>query len=184
MQSNYPEIGVCGLSCRLCSMFNTTSKSRCLGCKTASRMAVGCRFITCAVKKKGIEFCGYCEDNTTCVKWQNHRLEGKNRDSFKCYQTLEKDIVFIQKNGFEEFEKVQKIKEKLLKEMLQDFNEGRSKSYYCIVATVFEIQELKQALSCAKKQSKGLDGKAKSKKLHSILDEIADLKGYCLTLRK
>jgi hypothetical protein len=54
----YAEVGVCGLSCRLCSMYHTQTESRCAGCKSYARMAVGCPFITCAVKKKGIEFAG------------------------------------------------------------------------------------------------------------------------------
>ena len=54
MQFKYPEIGICGLSCRLCPMHNTETESRCLGCKSSSRMAVGCPFITCAIKNKGI----------------------------------------------------------------------------------------------------------------------------------
>lgn len=57
MQVDYPEIGICGLSCRLCPSYHIEGKSRCAGCKSANRMAVGCPFITCAVKKKGIEFC-------------------------------------------------------------------------------------------------------------------------------
>ena len=68
--------------------------------------------------------------------------------------------------------------------MLRDFNEGRSKSYYCIAATVLEIEELREALTRAKKESDGLDIKGKSKVLHSILDDIAGKKSYCLKLRK
>jgi hypothetical protein len=174
MKIKYPEIGVCGLSCRLCPMYNTEAESRCLGCKSITRMAVGCPFITCAVKKKGIEFCGNCEENNICEKWKKHREAGKKFDSFKCYQKLEEDILFIQKNGIKEFEKV----------MLKDFNEGRSKSYYCIAATVLDINKLKEALSQAKKETNGLDIKEKSKVLHMILGDIAQTKNYCLKLRK
>ena len=147
-------------------------------------MAVGCPFITCAVKKKGIEFCWDCEENKTCEKWKKHREAGKKSDSFKCYQKLEEDISFIQKNGIREFEKTQKNREQLLKEMLKDFNEGRSKSYYCIAATVLDIEELKEVLTQVKKKTDGLDIKEKSKVLHTILDDIAQTKNYCLKLRK
>jgi hypothetical protein len=184
MKIKYPEIGICGLSCRLCPMYNTEAKSRCTGCKSENRMAVGCPFITCAVKKKGIEFCWGCEENKTCEKWKNHREFGKQHDTFKCYQKLEDDISFIQKHGIIEFEKVQKTREKLLKEMVQNFNEGRSKNYYCIAVTIFEIEELKKTLTKAKKDSVGLEIKDKSKILHSVLDEIAKKKNYCLKLRK
>lgn len=68
--------------------------------------------------------------------------------------------------------------------MLQDFKDGRSKSYYCIATTVLGIEELEEALSKAKANSTGLETKGKSKVLHSILDEIAEQKGYCLKLRK
>ncbi len=184
MQIKYAEIGICGLSCILCPRYNTNAKSKCDGCKSEDRMAVGCPFITCAIKNKGIEFCWDCKDNETCEKWNKHRAFGKHHDTFKCYQKLEDDIAFIQKHGVNEFEKTQKIREQLLKEMLQDFNEGRSKSYYCIATTVLEIDELKKALTKARVNSKGLEIKAKSKILHSILDEIAERKNYCLKLRK
>lgn len=184
MNINYPEIGICGLSCRLCPMYNTEAKSRCSGCKSPDRIAVGCQFITCAVKKKGIEFCLECEESNICEKWKKHREAGKRHDSFKSYQTLEDDISFIIKNGINDFEKVQKEREYFLKEMLKDFNEGFSKSYYCIAATVLELEEFQEALIKAKKESEGLDIKKKSKILHSILDDIALKKKYCLKLRK
>ncbi len=184
MKIKYPKVGICGLSCRLCPMYNTRAKSKCDGCKSESRMIVGCPFITCAIKRKGIEFCWECEENESCEKWRKHREAGKRFDSFKCYQKLEDNINFIQKNGVIKFEKIQKIKEKLLKKMLNEFNEGRSKNYYCIAVTVLDIEILKKALIKAKKNSNGLKIKDKSKVLHSILDEIAKRKNYCLKLRK
>jgi len=184
IQIKYPEIGICGLSCRLCPRYHTESKSKCGGCKSEFRMSAGCPFITCAIKKKGIEFCWQCEENESCEKWTKHREFSKRVDSFICYQKLEDDIVFIKKNGVNEFEKIQKKREDLLKVMLQEFNEGRSKSYYCIAATVLEIEELEEILNKAKKDSTGLEIKEKSKMLHSILDEIAKRKDYYLKLRK
>jgi len=183
MKIKYPELGICGLSCRLCPHYPTEGASRCGGCKTESRMSAGCPFITCA-QKKGIEFCWDCEEKKTCEKWVKHRKAAKKADSFKCYQKLEEDIAFIQKNGAGGFEETQKKREYLLKEMLREFNEGRSKSYYCIAVTIMEIEELEEALTQAHKNSYGLEIKEKSKVLHSILDEIAEQRNYFLKLRK
>ncbi len=180
----YPDIGVCGLSCRLCPRYQSEGESRCFGCKTESRMGAGCPFITCAVKKKGIEFCWDCEDGVTCEKWKKHRESGKLHDSFKCYQKLDDDISFVLMNGVDTFERSQEQKEELLKQMLQEFNEGRSKNYYCIAATVLETDELKKALDEAMDDAGEMDIKGRSKKLHSILDKIAAQKGYHLRLRK
>ena len=182
----YPKIGVCGLSCVLCPWHKTDAKSKCMGCKSETRMAVGCPFITCAVKRKGIEFCWECEENKKepCKKWAAHREFGKEHDTFKCYQELEDNISFIKQNGIREFEKRQGRKEKLLDDMLAEFNDGRSKSYYCIVSSVFDPAELEDALKRARKEMRGVELKEKAKVLHSILDQIAAKKQYCLKLRK
>ncbi len=184
MEIKYPQIGICGLSCQLCPMYHTDGKSKCEGCKSEARMSLGCKFITCAIKKKRIEFCWECNESVNCEKWKKHREAGKKADSFKCYQKLEDDILFMQNNGSEHFMRKQNLREEILKDMLVNFNEGRSKSYYCIAATVMEIEELEEAVLKAKKDSNGLDVKSKSKILHKIFDEIADKKMYRLKLRK
>lgn len=183
MKSKYPEIGVCGLSCYLCPAYVMKTKSRCPGCKTDWRLSGPCSILHCAVKKN-IDFCGSCEESRTCVKWKRHREAGKKYDSFKCYQKLEDDIGFINKHGLAEFRRSQKVREKLLKKMLDQFNEGRSKSYYCIAATVLKINELEKAVAEAKSKSRGLDIKEKAKLLHSVLDNIAMENDYYLKLRK
>jgi len=68
--------------------------------------------------------------------------------------------------------------------MLAEFNEGRSKSFYCIVATVMEIQEIKEAIIKARAVSARADTRTKSKALHAILNEIAEKRNYILRLRK
>jgi hypothetical protein len=180
----YPEIGICGLSCRFCPHYQTNAKSKCHGCKSKDRMALGCPFITCAVKKKGIEFCFECEESSTCELWKNHRENGKKSDSFVCYQELEANVSFIKEYGVDKFERIQKDKEKLLKRMLSEFDDGRSKSYYCIATTILNENELNKALSKAESEAEGLDQKEKAKLLHSILDDIAVKKGKCIKLRK
>jgi len=165
-------------------MFQTQTESRCDGCKSSARMAVGCPFITCAVKKKRIEFCWQCTESEVCERWKKHRETGKQHDSFKCYQKLEDDISFILKHGVVGFEKQQKIREHLLKEMLREYNDCRSKRYYCVAATVLEISELQDVLTKAREQYKDMQPKEKAKVLYSILEFISDKKGYILKLRK
>lgn len=181
---DHPEIGVCGLSCRLCPMYHTKSASRCTGCKSEGRMKVGCHFITCAVKKRGIEFCWQCPANENCEKWHKHRARGQTRDSFVCYQRLENNIAFIENRGVLAFAVDQKERERLLSTMLAEFNEGRSKSFYCIAATVMDIQEIEEAIARARAASSGADIKTKSKALHAFLNETAEKKNYILKLRK
>jgi hypothetical protein len=147
-------------------------------------MKVGCPFITCAIKKRGIEFCWECKDHEDCEKWAGHRKRGQCHDSFVCYQRLESNIAFIKHRGLPAFVEDQKERERLLTTMLAEFNEGRSKSFYCIVATVLDIQEITQAVAQARNKSLGKDMKSRSKDLHMILDRIAEQRNCNLKLRK
>jgi len=165
-------------------MYNTETKSRCPGCKSPSRIAVGCPFITCAIQRKGVEFCWECEEHPTCEKWRNHREAGKKGDSFTCYQTLEEDIACIGTYGVGEFDRIQITRGTFLKEMLQEFNEGRSKSYYCIACTLLSTDELGEAMEKAGQASEGLSRKEKSRVLHALIDEIARRRKYHVKLRK
>lgn len=184
MKISHVEVGACGLSCRLCPAYYRETKSRCPGCKSEYRMGAACTFINCAVKKKKIEFCGFCEENKTCAKWQKHKDMGKRLDSIVSYQKLEDNIAFIEKHGILEFEQQQKTRGKLLRAILGEFNEGRSKSFYCVAATLLEIGELEAVLEEAKKKAQELDVKAKSEVMHLLLEEIANKKNYLLKLRK
>ena len=147
-------------------------------------MGAVCPFHTCAIKKKRTDFCGLCDENNTCAKWRKFREAGKQHDSLLSYQRLEDNIAFIQKNGMGAFEKQQETRETLLRAILTEFNEGRSKTFYCIAAAVLEIGELERVLENARVKSKGLDIKAKSEVMHSFLKEIADNRNYLLKLRK
>ena len=184
MKAKYPEIGVCGLSCRLCPRYYTEGKSRCGGCKTPSRMGAGCPFITCAVKRRGIEFCWQCDEHAACEKWRRHKDLGRRHDSFVCYQRLEENIGFVQREGVRAFEKEQKTREGLLRAMLLEFNDGRSRTLYSIAATVMQVRELKEAMAEARRKSRGADLKAKAAILRSLLESVARENGYCLKLRK
>ena len=183
MKSKYPEIGICGLSCRLCPGYVMKTKSKCPGCKTDYRLGGPCTILHCAVKRN-IEFCGECIDNHSCERWKKHRQRGMSYDSFKCYQKLEDDINYIEKYGLDKFRKSQRVREKILWVMLDQFNEGRSKSYYCIASTVLEVDELEKAIKEADNRSKDLGIKEKAKLLHSILDDVAVKNNYYLKLRK
>lgn len=184
MQIDHVEIGICGLSCRLCPAYHRETKSKCPSCKSEYRMGAACAFHNCVLKKKAVEFCGFCEENATCERWRNHRDFSKSHDTATCYQKVEDNIAFIQKNGIREFEKQQKTRENLLKAMLAEFNERRSKTLYCIAATVLETGELETVLNEARAQTEGLSVKEKAEKLHSLLNEVANEKNYVLKLRK
>jgi hypothetical protein len=184
MEFDYPATGVCGLSCRLCPRYHTDGSSRCGGCKSPFRMGAGCPFITCAVKKKGIELCTDCAEGETCGRWTRHRELSETIDSFVCYQKLQDNIRFIKHYGIEAFEEAQEKRCRLLEEMMAGYDDGRSKSFYCIAATVMEPEELERALVSVEASSAGAERKEKARAMRRALEEIAAEKHYNLVLRK
>ena len=185
LKIQYPDLGICGLSCRLCPRHHTDAVSRCDGCKTSSRMSAGCPFITCAVKKKSIEFCWDCEENSKCSRWAKHRESGRQHDSFITYQKLDENIETAQRKGVRELDRQQTEKPNLLVQILDEYNEGRSKSYYCMAVTLFDLEDLKSAVQEERRnRSTGSDIKARSKSLHTIFERLAKKKNLLLALRK
>lgn len=147
-------------------------------------MAAGCPFITCAVKRRGIEFCWDCENGDSCERWAKHRAAGREHDSFTCYAALEANISKVARDGLESFIAEQRLRESLLREMLERFDEGRSKSYYCIAATVLDPSELRSAIDAATRTGGTADVREKAKTLHSLLDEAAARHSIKLALRR
>ncbi len=147
-------------------------------------MSAGCPFITCAVKRKDLEFCWDCDESDTCVKWKKHRDVARERDTFTCYASLNDNINAVSKEGLDAFIADQKQRVEILGEMLAHFNEGRSKTYYCIAATRLDPAELTDAISKARESSEGQDVRQRSKVLHTLLDRIASRHSIKLALRK
>lgn len=93
----------------------------------------------------------------------------------------------LERVGVEAFENEQRQREGLLREMLSEFNEGRSKTFYSIAVTVLSIAELRSAIESAREQacSRSItDLREKSKLLHTQLDAIASAHSCRLSLRK
>jgi len=73
--------------------------------------------------------------------------------------------------------------------MLEGFNECRSRSFYCIAATLLSIDDIKKSIDLAKKEVKTLgvrkdDVKSKAKILRKNIQDVADEKDADLKLRK
>jgi len=172
----YPTIGACGLDCGLCPRYYTQGPSRCPGCCGPDFFSKhpSCSFVTCCVKKKNLEVCTDCNE-FPCLKFES---EGENSyDSFITHRKTVFNLNFIKENSIEKFIEQQKKRIKLLETMLNDYDEGRSKSFYCLATTLLTIESLEKSLNNVEKSD---DIKIRAKNLKKILNEI----GVELKLRK
>jgi hypothetical protein len=140
------------------------------------------------VKKKNLEVCAQCEE-FPCKKFDLLLEEGPKYDSFLTYQKVPHNLEFIKRQGLEEFIAQQSLRMTLLEKMIADFDDGRSRSFYCIAATLLSIKDLEDSLHLARQKTKedkteSKDVKTKAKHLREFLNDFASRKAIELKLRK
>ena len=180
IMKKYPTIGVCGLDCGLCPRYYTAGPSRCPGCAGPDfpNKHPSCSFITCCVKKRSLEVCGECPD-FPCPKFKSEAeyQQVKESSSYPTCKKVMPNLHAIKEHGIERFMEQQRRRIRLLERMIQDFDDGRSKSYYCRAAAALDPAGLESSLEAAVRsikvdQIKPNDVKAKARILRAILDEL------------
>jgi hypothetical protein len=188
----YPTIGVCGLDCGLCPRYYTVGTSRCPGCGGPDffNKYPSCSFITCCVKKKNLEVCAECSE-FPCSKFKTDKeyQQLKESSSYPSYKKVLPNLNFIKEHGINKFIEQQKKRIKLLERMMENFDDGRSRSFFCKAACLHDLTSLESSLNEATQKIKTddikLDNiKVKAKILKEILNEIALKEGVELVKKK
>ena len=177
----YPTIGVCGLDCGLCPRYYTLGSSRCPGCGGPDffNKHPSCSFITCCVKKKKLEVCAECLE-FPCSKFKSDKeyQQLKESSSYPSCKKVIPNLNFIKEYGIEKFIGQQIKRIKLLETMIENFDDGRSRSFFCKAAALLELINLSSSIDKATQKIKTdninqNDIKNKAKILKEILNEIA-----------
>ncbi|MHC3129025.1 MAG: hypothetical protein IBV52_03000 [Candidatus Bathyarchaeota archaeon] len=114
---------------------------------------------------------------------------GGEYDSFLTQKKAKSNLDFIRTYGVERFIEQQRKPIELLEKMLKNFNDGRSKSFYCIATTLLPITDLETSLEKTKQVlNEGKinldDTKIKSRILKEFLRDSATRNEVELRLRK
>jgi hypothetical protein len=174
-----PTIGACGLDCGLCPRYYTAGKSRCPGCAGPGFIEKhpSCSFITCCVRKRHLEVCGECSD-FPCSKFKSEAeyQQAKPSSSYPPEIKIMPNQHFIKKHGIKSFIALQTEQMKILALLLEKFDDGRSKSYYCRIASEADSTTTKEAMAQAAKviereEVAEDDYKSKARILKALLDK-------------
>ena len=182
----YPMVGVCGLDCGLCSRFHTDGKSKCPGCCGPDffERHPACGFVTCAVKQRGLETCAQCGDWQECEKIYQLLAAAQVRDSFLSYKPVPDNLNYIKNNGIAEFVRAETAKQAVLLNLLNNFDDGRAKLFYCTACQLISINDLNRTIAEAKKRIKpDADIKDKARLMRGVLDKLAASLNIDLKLR-
>jgi hypothetical protein len=181
----HPTIGVCGLDCGLCPRYYTVGKSRCPGCGGPRFLDKhpSCSFITCCVKKRGLDACGQCPE-FPCPKFKSEEeYQPTESSSYPPARKMLSNLRCIREEGIEEFVRRQRKRIDLLETMIDRCDDGRSRSFFCRAAALLDPGELKQSLGKAKREiARGRsDARQRAKVLRERLAEAGVRQGIDLT---
>ncbi len=182
-ESDY--MGACGLYCGLCPRFQSTAPSRCLGCQLGEQHSY-CSVWRCAVSTRGYLTCAECPEYP-CQRLR--RTLGEGVDSFISHRPATPNLERIRSAGLDTYLNEARERRQLVEELLAQFNEGRSMSFYCVASALLPPAAIRQALSevreaIAQGQVDGADPKARAKAMRATLEELAHVVGVELKLRK
>ena len=188
----YPTIGCCGLDCGLCPRYYTVGHSRCPGCAGPNffNKHPSCSFITCCVKKKNLEVCGECPE-FPCSKFKSEEeyQQWEGSSSYPPDKKIPSNLNFIKEHGIKKFIEQQRNRIQLLETMIKNFDDGRSKSFFCRAAALLDLKSLKSSLDKAVRKIKTdkikrSDVKNKAKILKETINETALKEGIELVKKK
>jgi hypothetical protein len=183
----YPTIGACGLDCGLCPSYQRDGPSRCPGCCGQGFWNVhpSCPFITCCVKQRGLETCGECNEFEFCPRVMKQLENAKHADSIISYQPIPSNFEYVRKYGIEKWSARENEKIAFLKTLLEDYNDGRSKTFCCLSVQLLPLDKLKLALTQAqKKLTAEMTPKDRAKIVRDVFNGLAIKSGVELKLRK
>lgn len=177
--------GACGLYCGLCPRHQSPSASRCPGCQLGDQHSY-CSVWRCAVQKRGYLTCAECTDYP-CDKLK--RCIGVDADSFISHSPAYPNLDRIRAEGLASHLSGAHERQALLEQLIAEFNDGRSMSFFCIAAALLSPDRLRQAIeelhqSIAAGRVDGGDIKSRAKAIKSTLQELAAQDRISLVLRK
>ncbi|MGB3458876.1 MAG: DUF3795 domain-containing protein [Halobacteriota archaeon] len=170
-KQNKNLVGCCGIYCGLCTKYQSKAPSRCIGCRLGKQHD-WCSIYRCCRKKKVIT-CIECTEYP-CERYIRFRKWGGELYGSKA---AEENLEKIKELGLEKWLEEQRQRQALFEGLLQNYNEGRSMSFYCKTCTRMSIELINEAIKEAKKRftSEKVDKsdiKSKAKNLNSIIKDI------------
>jgi len=176
----YETIGCCGIDCGLCPRFYTKGDSACPGCGgfNFKEKHPSCGILTCCGVINDHEVCAECID-FPCKRFDPEKVEV---DSFVTHKKIFTNLNFIKHNGIEQFVENQKIRIDILNNLLTNFDDSRTKSFYCLGCALLPLDKLLEIQGLAQKLKTEMELKEKSKLIKNIMIMAADSMNISLKL--
>ncbi|MFA9378361.1 MAG: DUF3795 domain-containing protein [Lachnotalea sp.] len=171
------SFSLCGLNCELCTM---KLDSYCPGCGGGAGNQ-GCSIAKCSLQHDGVRYCYQCS-RFPCEKY-----DGIDEfDSFITHRNQLQDMVKVEKMGIEQYHLEIIQKAEMLKYLLNDYNDGRRKSFFGIAVNILDLQDVKNIIEEINAQTSddNLTIKEKASIAVTVFQVVAQEKNIILKLNK
>ena len=168
---------LCGLNCGLCPMH---LDGYCPGCGGGEGNQ-SCKIARCSQQHGKPEYCSQCQD-FPCEKYEDIDAF----DSFVIHQNQKKDLEKQQKIGVETYRAEQEEKIRILAYLLENYNDGRKKNFFCVAVNLLELGDLKSVMQEMETEQElgSLSGRERAAYIKKRLENMADERQIVLKLRK
>ncbi len=178
-----PLFSLCGLNCGLCPRYQTTGKSKCPGCGGPDfhLQHPTCAVITCNSKHDNVEFCFQCSEYP-CDRYRERR----DLDSFITYKNVMSDFEKVRTEGIDAYRIKLDEKVSILEFLMENFNDGRRKNFYCLAVNLLNYEDLLEILEeiNADISKQDIELKEKIAKIVMLFEKKAQKDNIELKLRK
>lgn len=182
-EREYPIYALCGLNCGLCARYQTEGESKCPGCGGLNfhMKHPSCSVIACSKKHNNVEFCSQC-DSYPCGKY----VQISPTDSFISYKNVQSDFEKAKNNGIESYISELKEKMSILGLLIEKYNDGRRKSFYCTAVNLISLHDLQEIMNEIQRNPNAYDNPnhKSADRVVSLFNDYAAQRNIHLKLRK
>lgn len=168
-------LSLCGLNCGLCPM---NLDGYCPGCGGGEGNQ-SCKIARCSLEQGSPAYCGGC-GRYPCEKYQGF----DDFDSFITHRRRDDDLRRMGKTGEEAYNAGLREKVEILRFLLDGFNDGRRKSFFCAAVNLLELEDLRPVVRHLEAETDGLPAKERAVRAAGLLRQAAEVRGVDLKLRK
>lgn len=168
---------LCGLNCILCPM---ALGGYCPGCGGGPGNQ-SCALAKCSLQHDRVEYCFLCPE-FPCQKYDGV----EKYDSFIAHQKQLSDSIRAKEIGIEAYHKEQIRKSEILQRLLDEYNDGRKKNFYCLAVNLLPLQKIENIMEQISNNPSlyALSLKEKAAYVVDLFQDFASKEGIVLKLRK
>ena len=170
-------LSLCGLNCGLCTM---RLGGYCPGCGGGEGNQ-SCKIARCSLEHGGVAYCCDC-GGYPCEKYSH----AGDFDSFITHRRRAADLERVREIGEEAYCAEQRQKIEILHFLLDNFNDGRRKTFFCTAVNLLELADLREIVGKLAGGSalEELPLKEKSAWAVKLFQQAAQERGVELKLRR